>query len=164
MRRLPTDGLVAPIYITGIMPAGKPEARASGIAWLRNEMPLRNRHLVYNGYGGKGVEPHGKTLRAWRQDSPGDEADIVAELEVTAPTTFVVRESWHPRWHAYVDGKPVAIRRVTPDFPAVDVPAGAKLLQLRFERPWWAQLAWLAWPGAVLAAWLGLRLPRRRAA
>ena len=157
VRRLGSDGLVSPIQITGILPASKTEARAAGIAWLRSELPTKNRHLVYNGWGGKTDEPRASVKRSWRQDSPGDEADIVAEVEVRAPTTFVVRESWHPRWHAYVDGKPAKVRRVTPDFPAVDVPARAKLIQLRFERPWWAQLVWLAWPGAVLAAWLGLR-------
>jgi hypothetical protein len=161
-RRLPTDGLVAPIQVTGVMPKVKKEAVASAIAWLRSELPYKNRHLAWDGFGGKTEEPKAKTLRAWRQASPGDEADIVAQIEVTAPTTFVIRESWHPRWHAYIDGKPAVVRRVSPDFPAVDVPAGATLLQLRFERPWFAQVAWLAWPGAVLAAWLGLRLLARR--
>ncbi len=161
VRRLKTDGLVAPIQITGILPEQKTDARAAGIAWLRSELPPKNRHLVYNGWGGKTEEPKATVKRSWRQDSPGDAADIVAEIEVTQATTFVARESWHPRWHAYIDGKPAKVRRVTPDFPAVDVPAGAKLLQFRFERPWWAQLAWLAWPGAVLAAWLAMRLIAR---
>ncbi len=161
VRRLRSDGLVSPIQITGVLPATKKESRAAGIAWLRSDLPTKNRHLVYSGWGGKTDEPRATVKRSWRQDSPGDEADIVAEIDVTAPTTFVVRESWHPRWHAYVDGKPAAVRRVTPDFPAVDVPAGATLLQLRFERPWWAQLVWLAWPGAVLAAWLVMRLLAR---
>jgi hypothetical protein len=166
VRRMPTPGLVSPIQITGILPAGptgaNTPARKSALAWAKTDMPTKNRHLVYAGFGQPGVEPAGKTLRAWRQDSPGDDADIVAEVEATALTTFVVRESWHPRWHAYVDGVEVAVRRVTPDFPAVDVPAGTHVLQLRFERPWWAQLAWLAWPGTVLLAWLGLRGYHRR--
>lgn len=161
VRRLPTDGLVSPIQITGVLPRGptgaKSKARESALAWHKSDLPLRNLHLVYHGFGGETAPPAGKTLRAWRQDSPGDHADIVAELEVTAPTTFVVRESWHPRWHAYLDGAEVPIRRVTPDFPAVDVPAGAHVLQLRFERPWWAHAAWLAWPGTALLAWLASR-------
>jgi hypothetical protein len=166
VRKLPTDGLVSPIRITGVLPAGKTgagtPARNAALEWAKTSLPLENRHLVYAGYGQPGVEPAGKTLRSFRQDSPGDEADLVAEVEATAPTTFMFRESWHPRWHAYLDGAEVPIRRVTPDFPAVDVPTGKHLLQLRFERPWWAQLAWLAWPGAVLAAWLGLRAYHRR--
>jgi len=166
MRRLPTDSLVAPIQVVGILEGGRTgagsPARAAAIAWLRGDQPYKNLHLGYAGYGGKTDVPHGRVLRAWRQDSPGDQADIVADVEVTAPTTFVIRESWHPRWHAYVDGKEIAVRRVTPDFPAVELPAGAKQLQLRFERPWFCTAVWLAWPGAILLAFVMTRLVRRR--
>ncbi len=165
-RRLPTPGLVSPIQITGVLPDGptkaNSEARKAAIAWVRTDLPLKNRHLAYAGYGNPGPEPAGRTLRSWRQDSPGDEADINAEIEVTAPTTFVARESWHPRWHAYVDGVETPVRRVTPDFIAADVDKGAHLLQFRFERPWWAHASWLAWPGVSIAAWLALRLWQRR--
>lgn len=165
-RRLPTPGLVSPIQITGVLPDGptkaNSEARKAAIAWVRTDLPLKNRHLVYAGYGNPGPEPAGKTLRSWRQDSPGDEADINAEIEVSAPTTFMARESWHPRWHAYVDGVETPVRRVTPDFIAADVDKGAHVLQFRFERPWWAHASWLAWPGVSIAAWLALRLWQRR--
>lgn len=167
VRSLPSPGLVSPIQITGVLPDGptgaRSEARKASLAWLRTDMPLKDRHLVYAGYGQPGPAPQGKTLRAWRQDSPGDEADLNARIETTGPTTFMARESWHPRWHAYLDGAEVPIRRVTPDFLAVDVAAsGAHLLQFRFERPWWAHASWLAWPGMALVAWLGLRLWNRR--
>ncbi len=111
-----------------------------------------------------GPPPDATVTRAFHVDpSPGETADIYAEVEARAPTTFVARESWHPRWHAYVDGVEVPIRRVTPDFPAIDVPAGTHVLAFRFERPWWAHAAWLAWPGATLGAWLVLRRRRKRA-
>ncbi|MDX2094230.1 MAG: hypothetical protein SFX73_40740 [Kofleriaceae bacterium] len=168
VRRLPTPGLVTPIEITGVMPGGPvkkdTEPRKAALQWMKTEMPLENRHLAYEGSGPKTAPPQGKTLRAWRQDSPGEQADIVAEIEVTGPTTFVIRESWHPRWRAYVDGVAVPIRRVTPDFPAVDVTTpGKHVIQLRFERPWFVHAAWLAWPGTALLAWLlTVWLPRRR--
>jgi hypothetical protein len=163
--RLPTPGLVSPIEITGVLPGGPTKAgspaRLAAIAWLKSGLPLENKHLVYAGYGERSAPPNATVLRSWHQDSPGDQADIVADVEVRAPTTFVIRESWHPRWHAYIDGKEVSVRRVTPDFPAVDAPAGAKQIALRFERPWWAQVAWLAWPGAALLGLLIERLLRR---
>ena len=128
--------------------------RNAAINWLRSDVAMKDHVLAYDGYGGPGAAPQATVRRAFRQDSPGDRADIIAEVDVTAPTTFVARESWHPRWHAYVDGVEVPVRRVTPDFPAIDVAAGAHVLAFRFERPWWAHVAWLAWPAAVLAAWL----------
>jgi hypothetical protein len=46
---------------------------------------------------------------------------------------------------------------VTPDYPAVDVPPGKHVVTLRFERPWWMQVAWLPWPLISIACWLALR-------
>lgn len=166
VRRLPSPGLVSAIQITGVLPEGPSKAnspvRKAAIEWLKTDLPLKNRHLVYAGFGLAGPAPMGSVLRSWRQDSPGDEADIVALVDSTAQTTFMARESWHPRWHAYIDGAEAPVRRVTPDFPAVDVPAGRHVLQFRFERPWWAHASYLAWPLVSLAAWFGLRLYRRR--
>jgi hypothetical protein len=162
LRRLNAPGLVSPIQITGTLPPGRAAARQAAIEWLRTDMPYRNRHLVYDGYGPPGPPPDAKVRRAGRTDSPGDHADLFAEVDVAQPSTFAFRESWHPRWHAYLDGDEVPIRRVSPDFPAIDVPPGVHLLQLRFERPWWAHAAWLAWPAVPLLAWLALRLRERR--
>jgi hypothetical protein len=129
---------------------------------LKSDLPLSDHVLAYDGYGTAGQAPDAKVIRAFRVDpSPGDSADIYAEVEVTQRSTFMARESWHPRWHAYVDGIEVPIRRVTPDFPAIDVAPGKHVLAFRFERPWWAQAAWLAWPGVSLAAWLITWLLRR---
>ncbi len=157
VRRLPSPGLVSPVEITGALPPGPAgpgtEVRKKALAWLKSDDALEDRHLAYAGHGPPGTPPDATVHRAWRTMSPGDHADIHAEVEARAPTTLVVRETWHPRWHAYLDGREVRVRRVTPDFPAIDVPPGKHLLQLRFERPWWALASWLAWPLATLAGW-----------
>ncbi len=164
VRRLPAPGLVSPVEVTGTLPAGTRKAvRTAALDWFRSPQAVEDRVLAYQGSGvsgGAGGPPHGRVVRAYRQDSPGDAPDIVAEVDATAPTTFMARESWHPRWHAYIDGNEVPVRRVTPDFLAVDAPAGSHRIAFRFQRPWWAQAAWLAWPLLPLAAWLVMR--RRR--
>jgi hypothetical protein len=158
LRRLVAPALVSAVQVTGTLPQGKSRAgskvREAALTWLRSDLARKDHVLAYDGYGGPGAAPQATVLRALRQDSPGDLADILAEVDVTAPTTFIARESWHPRWHAYVDGRDVPVRRVTPDFPAIDVPAGKHVLAFRFERPWWANAAWLLWPLALVAAWL----------
>jgi hypothetical protein len=168
VRRLPAPGLVSPVEVTGALPDGNKQAvRAAALAWYRSEDALKDRVLEYpvpappaGAHRRLTAAPQGKVLRAVRQDSPGDAPDIVAEVTATAPTTFMARESWHPRWLATIDGEPAAIRHVTPSFLAVDVPAGHHTLGFRFHRPWWAHAAWLAWPLVPLLAWW---LTRRRA-
>jgi hypothetical protein len=162
VRRLAAPGLVSPAQITGTLPPGRKAAHAAALAWLKGEQPRKDQFLAYDGSGGPGPAPHGTVVRAFRQPSPGDDADIYAEVDVTETTTFVVRESWHPRWRAYIDGAPAPIRRVTPSFSAVDVSPGRHAIALRFERPWWAHAAWLAWPLVPLAAWLVTRRRPRR--
>ena len=156
IRKLPTAGLVSPVHVTGTLIPGynnTEPGHLAALAWEKTDAPLKDEVLAYAGSGGPGPEPHGKTLRAWHQPSPGSDADIVAEVEAEAPTTFEIHESWHPRWHAYIDGNEVPVRRLTPDFPGVDVPAGKHTIELRFERPWWALGVWLLWPGTALGAW-----------
>jgi hypothetical protein len=159
VRRLSAPGLVSPVEVTGILPPGRKAGHAAAIAWLKTGEPTADRVLAYAGHGGPSGAPRGKVLRAVRQDSPGAAADIRAEVEATERTTFMARESWHPRWRAYIDGVAAPVRRLTPDFPAVDVLPGRHVIEFRFERPWWANAAWLAWPAVPLVAWL---ITRRR--
>ena len=184
IRKLPAPGLVSPVQVLAPLPPGyrnKDGGHQMALEWytgrptfetkrwleqfgvvLAGDEPMKDRVLSYAGYEGLMSPPDGKMLRAWHQDSPGDEADIVGEVEAKQPTTFVIRESWHPRWHAYIDGNEAPVRRVTPDFPAVDVPVGKHTIELRFERPWWAQLAWFMWPITALLGWLLNRWLQRR--
>jgi hypothetical protein len=167
LRHLPSPGIVSPVQVTGLLPVGESragsEVRVAAINWLKSQLPLEDHVLAYAGYGQPGQAPDAKVIRAFRIDpSPGDTADIYAEVDVKQKSTFMARESWHPRWHAYVDGVEVPIRRVTPDFPAIDVEPGKHVLAFRFERPWWAQASWLLFPGASIGAWLGARALRRR--
>lgn len=170
VRRLPSPGLVSPITLGEVLPAGRFPARAEASKWVKSAAALGDEHRPYAATPGPLPLPAdgrvaGRTLSSWRQASPRDEPDLVADVEVTAPTTFVFRESWHPRWRAFVDGAEVPIRRVTPDFPAIDVPAGATRLALRFDRPWWAWASWLLAPLTIAAgAWICRPRDRRRRA
>ncbi|MEZ4368929.1 MAG: hypothetical protein R2939_22010 [Kofleriaceae bacterium] len=165
VRRLPTPGLVSAVTLGPVLPAGRFAARKEAIAWVKSAAAIAGEARPYAG----GPPPlpaaadgrsTGELQRAWRQPSPGDAPDIVALVTASAPTTFVVRESWHPRWRAFVDGAPATVRRVTPDFPAVDVPAGTHTISLRFDRPWWAWASWLLIPLAIAT---GALVSRRRA-
>lgn len=153
VKKLPASRIISPVTVTGVLPTAHKAAHTAAIAWIKSDAPLADQVLDYDEGPTTLGTALGRTLHAHEQQSPGDEPDIVAEVDAMQPTTFMARESWHPRWHAYIDGEEVPIRRVTPDFPAIDVPTGHHMLAFRFERPWWATASWLAWPGVVLMAW-----------
>jgi hypothetical protein len=162
VRKLPAAALVSPVEVAAApLPAERFAARKAAIEWLKSDAALADKLIAYAGSPGLASAPRGQVLAIARQDSPGDEPDLTATVRAEAPTTFVVRESWHPRWRGFVDGKEVALRRVTPDFFAVDVPAGEHRLAFRFDRPWWAWASWLLVLAAILAGRaLGPRLAR----
>jgi hypothetical protein len=162
VRRINAPGLVSPVEVKPTpLPPGRFAARQAAIAWVKSDDALADKLAAYTGSEGLSAAPTGTVLDVKRQDSPGDEPDIVARVRAEAPTTFVVRESWHPRWRAFVDQKEVKVRRVTPDFFAVDVPAGEHALAFRFDRPWWAWGVWLLSILVVVAGWrFGPRLGR----
>jgi hypothetical protein len=162
LRELPSPGLVGPVRVVGELPPGQAEARAAALRWMRSDALFRNDVLAVAG-------PEGVTTTSTDDGRQGRVhsvarlgSSISAEVEVDAgadPITFAVRESWHPRWTATVDGAGAAVRRITPVYMAVDVPAGRHTLALRFDRPVWTWLLWLLWPLVTMGAWLLARRP-----
>lgn len=159
VKKLPAPGLVSPVEVVGTLPAGRKPGHQAALAWLSTDLGQKNQHLAYAGSGGAGPAPQAKVLAVRRQRSPGDAPDLVAEVRVEQPSTLMFRESWHPRWTGLIDGQPAPVRRLTPSFAALDVPAGAHVIALRFDRPWWALAAWLLWPGCALLGALVSRRP-----
>lgn len=163
IRKLPSPGLASPVQITGTLPPGRKPAHEAALAWLRTAQSSKDQMMAYDGSGGAGPAPQARVLEVKRQLSPGDEPDLIAKVDAAAPSTIAFRESWHPRWTGLVDGAVVPVRRITPSFAAIDVPAGTHTVALRFDRPWWALAAWLLWPAMVaLGAAIGMALGRVR--
>jgi hypothetical protein len=152
-----SPGLVGPVRVMGTLPPGRKAERKATVEWLWSDMPQRDHVLAHHGSGfpddGEGPDSHGYTIESQRRGSRIT-AEVMVDDTATTPTTFAIRESWHPRWHATLDGKPVAIRRITPDYMAIDVPPGRHELALHFERATWAWLLWLLWPAVAAGAWL----------
>lgn len=160
VRKVPSPGLVSPVQVMGTLPPGRKPAHQAALRWLSTGQGMKDQMLAYDGSGGAGPPPKAKVTNVRRQLSPGDLPDITADVTAEAPSTIVFRESWHPRWTGLVDGQVVPVRRLTPSFAALDVPAGQHAVALRFDRPWWALASWALWPLAVLLGWAATR--RRR--
>jgi hypothetical protein len=52
---------------------------------------------------------------------------------------LVVSENWYPDWHATIDGKSAIARRADHSLLGIDVPAGAKQVELWFDSPTYAR-------------------------
>lgn len=159
LRQLPTPGLVSPVQITGILPPDKKAMRAAVKAWQAGDEPQQDLVLAHAGSGPIGPPPDADVTASWRAGS-----SIGADVVVRAPTTFVIRESWHPRWRATIDGQPAPVRRVSPDMLAVDVGPGPHRLVVHFHRPLWTWLLWLLIPLAIALEPAVHAWRRRRAA
>lgn len=51
---------------------------------------------------------------------------------------LLVSENWYPDWYAVIDGKPGSVRRADHSLLSVDLPAGAREVQLIFASPTYA--------------------------
>jgi hypothetical protein len=68
-------------------------------------------------------------VREW---APGA-MTIALSGEDTTTSLLVVSENWYPDWSAVVDGEAGVVRRANHTLIGVDVPAGAKQVQLTFQ-------------------------------
>lgn len=156
LRELPAPGLVSAAQIVGVLPPGdRKQLREAVLRWQRTDQPMHEQLLAWPGSGVAGPPPDGDVLDVKRGRS-----QITFRVNVRKPTTYLVREGWHPRWVATIDGMPARIRRVTPDMMALDIEPGEHTAVLGFERPLWQWLLWLAVPFAMLLGWLCERLLR----
>lgn len=60
---------------------------------------------------------------------------VVVEAESEGPGILVVNDAWWPGWTAFIDGRPVVIRRADALVRAVEWPAGHHLLVMRYDPP-----------------------------
>ena len=52
---------------------------------------------------------------------------------------LLVAENWYPDWHATIDGKTAIVRRGDKSLISVDLPIGAREVQLAFDSPAYAK-------------------------
>jgi len=57
----------------------------------------------------------------------------------TMPSHLLISENWYPDWHATVDGRPGVVRRADHTLLSVDLPVGAKQVELAFDSPAYAK-------------------------
>lgn len=86
------------------------------------------------------------------------------DVDATGESRLMLKVNYFPYWRATVDGEPVEIDHIAPNFMAIDVPRGGHEVRFVYENPWW-QKAGLLLTLLVLVGWLiasGWHRGRRR--
>jgi hypothetical protein len=67
---------------------------------------------------------------------------VRVSCETAMPTVLILNDSWHRRWSARIDGRPVHLGRVNMTFRAVVLPAGRHIVEFSYASPLvtWAQI------------------------
>jgi len=132
--------------------------------WLQSDWVGKRQHLLLDLGGvppGTAVAPEGP-LPAVRElplaGSVTSEREGEATVEMTRPACVLYKMTWHPNWHAWVDGTPVTTAMLSPGFLAVPVDAGKHTVTLRYEGSAWK--VWLALAGIVAVAAMAV-VPKR---
>jgi hypothetical protein len=94
---------------------------------------------------------------------------VQIDLSAPAPqgSSLVVSENYYPGWKATVDGKPARIGRADYTFIGVELPQGARAIELNFTSPSYTRgkaITWIAIVLGLLMLGAGIWRDRRRVA
>ncbi len=98
--------------------------------------------------------------------APGRMKITLSGAEPTA-SHLLVSENWYPDWHATVDGKAGTVRRADHTLISVDLPAGAREVELVFDSPTYAtgkMISLAALLVALLMTFVPMVMARRQVA
>lgn len=95
--------------------------------------------------------------------------EVAIDLSAPAPdgASLVVSENYYPGWEANVDGKPARVGRADYTMIGVELPAGARSIELTFTSPSYQRgkvVTWLAIAAGVVMLAFGTWRDRRRVA
>jgi hypothetical protein len=138
--------------------------------WLQSDWVEKRQHLLLD-LGGPvpdwlRISPDGP-LPTLPAPSPAgsiasdsnDDDHYHAEADVARQSYVLFKMTWHPNWHAMVDGRSATTVMLSPGFIGVPVPPGHHSIDLRYEGSAWK--LWLALAGVVAIVGLRVRVDVR---
>jgi hypothetical protein len=126
--------------------------------WLAGPDVERRRHLLLEIDGSAGPVSDGAGAAGAIVDERESGGEYRADADLSRPAYVLFKMTWHPNWHAWVDGAQVKTAMLSPGFAGVPVPAGRHRVRFEYEGSAWR--VWLALAGVVGVA--GVRVWARR--
>jgi hypothetical protein len=112
-----------------------------------------------------GKVPAGSTVSATLAEWTPGSMRIRLEGAAAKPSYLLIGETWHPDWHAQVDGKAAAVLRADDALLSVVLPPGARQVGLHFHSAQYDRGRWVTYvallAAAALLAWPQVRRWRR---
>jgi hypothetical protein len=81
----------------------------------------------------RGEDPTGFAGTVLQESVALDDGRFRGVVDARRPAVVIVKGSYHPRWRASVDGKPVDTEFIAPSFVGVKVPPGEHLVQFWYK-------------------------------
>ncbi len=130
---------------------------------------LRNRLLIFNssqearilGLGaGRSIWEGSQEVRILRFDPN----KLILQTHFLTEQFFVLTDSYHPFWRAWINEKEVPIERALGAFRGIRLPCGPQVLRLKYQ-PWGAEIfpwitmmiLWLTFADLLYLSWKGFR-------
>ena len=135
--------------------------------WARTNGPETRRFIRWDYFSAakqsQPTQPCPNGGRTLSESMAANTIDLV--VACPAPSSLVIKATYHPNWHVSVDGTPVEVYMASPSFLAIDLPAGQHTVSARYEMAG-SKLALLAFGIVTLLVTIALRdrldlLPQR---
>ena len=171
-----TSGYFEVVDATGAVDADRTNLWSAFRTYIASPALAQLRHPLVNFDGKKAPAPSLSSAAPYT-GPPGsvsytnvslDDGRFTAQVSASRPAWVMLKESYHPRWGATIDGKPVKVAMLAPSFVGVPVPAGSHLVVFRYHPvsyyPALFAVGLLALIGLTIAPRLWKRSRRRRRA
>jgi hypothetical protein len=143
----PDGGYFDVVRVTDAVKISKETFYEVNDRWLRSDGPEKKQHLLLS-LRGDAMPAQGVGAGAIRDERQRGQ-EYEAECEMSAPGYVLFKMTWHPKWIAYVDGKPRQTAMLSPGFTGVPLEAGHHDLVMRYEPGMWK--VWMALAGLAVA-------------
>lgn len=166
----PGAGYFGVVDVPAAVSADRTTFLDTNVRWFKSDWLVKDAYLLLDFYGDA---PNGIRRLTPGADLPAvlypaetagevqreseDQGVFRAAFTARRDSYLLFRMTWHPCWHAYLDGKRTATAMLSPGFLGVPAAVGTHRVELRYEPGFWK--LWLALAGIVAAAGMRMAAP-----
>lgn len=147
--RVDTTGYFDIVGSDATFTGDKSEVFTAASTWMASDLPAKKEHPAISLEGGGGrtfnLSRSAEILRQMSFDAGPSRGMIVSErtdgdiyaasVDIARPSMVMLKATFHPGWHATVDGVPVPTLMLMPSYVAVPVRSGTHNVRFEYRAP-----------------------------